>query len=227
MFKLAFIHIPKTGGSKFVEHIINFWPRDFVSPHTGMQDFLRDPNTLKYHFTAGHVFYPKIKELLSPDMKYLTILREPIQRSCSHWIHIRKFNLTTASTIEEFLYDHVDGAFAHNLMARHLAWWPKGGLKEIPANTGLIEQMPMDITENELYTQAMANLKEFWYVGIMTRWIEAVQKVYAEVKVPMLPYIKQGGAQDYRFILSQQLLKDFTDANRVDTEIYNYFEANL
>lgn len=221
--KLAFIHVPKTGGSEFVRHIIDFWPRELVSPWTGMQDFLRDPNTLKYHFTAGHVFYEKIKGLLSPDMKYLTILREPIQRSCSHWIHIRRFNLTTAKTIEEFLYDHIDGAFAHNLMAKHIAWWPKDGLKVIPANTGLIEQMPMNMTEDELYTGAIDNLKEFWHVGVQDRWTETVEKVFAEFGKTLPEHIKQGGAHDYRFLLSNQLLKDFTEANRVDTELYNYF----
>lgn len=224
MLKLAFVHIPKTGGSKFVEHTINFWPREFVSPHTGMQDFLRDTNTLKYQFTAGHVFYEKVKELFSPDMKYLTILREPVQRSCSHWIHIRRFNLTTAKTIEEFLYDHVDGAFAQNLMAKHLAWWPKE-MKVIPANTGLIEQMPLDMSENELYIKALDNLKKFWYVGVQDRWVEVVQKVYTEFNKPLPAHIKQRGSQDYRLLLSEQLLKDFTKLNRVDTELYNYFRG--
>lgn len=222
--KIAFIHVPKTGGSKFVGAIIDFWPRELVSPHTGMQDFLRDKSTLKYHFTAGHVFYEKMKELLSPDMKYITILREPIQRSCSHWIHIRRFNLTTAKTIEEFLYNHVDGAFARNLMAKHYAWWPEK-MEVIPANTGLIEQMPLNMSEDELYTKALANLKEFWYVGLQDRWVETVEKVYTEFNTPLPEHIKQGGAHDYRLLLSKQLLSDLTKFNEVDIALYNYFKG--
>ena len=227
MFKLAFIHIPKTGGSKFVGEIINLWPKELVSPHTGMQDFLRDPIVHTYHFTAGHVFYMKIKELLDPDMKYITILREPIQRSCSHWMHIRRFNLTTAKTIEEFLYDHEDSAYAHNLMAKHIAWWPKDGMKEIPANTGTMERMPMEMTDDELYTKAFNNLKEFWYVGLQNKWPKAVEKALAEFNLPLPAHAIQRGSQDYRLLLAGQLLKDFTDANRVDTELYNYFNAQV
>jgi hypothetical protein len=222
MPKIAFIHVPKTGGSKFVGAIIDFWPRELVSPYTGIAGFMRDPNPSKYHFTAGHVFYEKMKELLSPDRYYLTILREPIQRACSHWLHIRRFNHTKAMSIEEWLYRSYDSPLAHNLMAKYYGWWPKA-LVGIPGHSADVERMPLDVSEEELYDRALENLKSFWHVGVQDRWVETVQKVYTEFGKPLPEHIKQKNAYDYRMLLSDQLLKDFTKFNQVDIALYNYF----
>lgn len=219
MPKLAFIHVPKTGGSAFVGTIIDYWPKELVSPYTGIKGFIEDADPSKYHFTAGHVFYEKMKELLSPDRSYMTIMREPVQRVYSHYNHVRKFKQTLAQSIEEFVYDSSDSPLAHNLMARYYAWWTEDFNKNSTHWTAELERTDIPISDDELYKRARANLEEFWHVGTQEKWIETVQIVHEWLDKPM-PDVVQKNAEDYRKIMSKSLIKDLEKYNRVDMELY-------
>lgn len=203
--------------------IIGFWPPSEVSPHTGIGGFITDANINSYNFVAGHTFYPKMEELLPEGFKYITILREPIQRICSHWIHLKKFNLTGVETFEQFIYEEPLKHQAKNLMAKHLAWWPED-YDGVPSHSGLVEMLPMPLTDDELYKRAVANLERFWYVGVQNRWVEPVQKVCDLFGLPLPGDTVQKGAQDYRFLLSEKLLADLRRINEVDIKLYNQFK---
>jgi len=220
--KLAFIHVPKTGGSAFVGKIINLWPKSQVSPYTGIQGFMTDPDLTRYHFVAGHTFYPKMKEIMPPGMNYMTILRDPIERVFSHWKHLEKFNLTDVKTFEDFVYTKHKW-LASNLMARHISWWPEN-YHEVPTHSQIIEELDMPLADDELYYRAMSALKEFWYIGLQDRWVEAVKKIFDEFNLPLPEDTVQKGLTNYRSVMSPQMIDDLEEMNSVDIKIYNYYK---
>jgi hypothetical protein len=227
--RIAFIHIPKTAGSQLVEKVINLWPRDQVSPHPGQPGFMRDgpARCREYHFTAGHVFYPIMKDLLHPDTKWMTMLRDPIERSYSHYNHLRKFEQTLATSFEDFVYVSANRPLANNLQAKHLAWWPKG-FQGIPEHTSVIEHMAFDITDSELYDRAMENLNTFWHVGIQeTGFVQAVEAIYMEHNCTLPAGIVQKESRDYRNRMSTKLVGDLEELNAVDRELYEYFKERI
>ncbi len=226
MSKLSLIHVPKIGGSYFVGQVINLWPRELVSPHTGLDGFLRDPNPTKYHFTAGHVFYPRMKEILSSDREFMTIFRDPIQRCYSHWLHIKKFNVTKVQSFEELLYEDAhetsDTQLINNLVARYCGWYPDDFVG-IPKHVSVMERLPIPLTDNELYEQALANLEKFWFIGWTDRMVEAVTKVYSTFNLPAPTTVWQKDIEDYTSRMSTQVLKDLKKYNEIDIALYKHF----
>jgi len=217
--RIIFIHIPKTGGSAFVGKVIDLWAREEVSPHTGIQGFLTDPNLSNYQFCAGHTFYPKMKEIM-PPAKYLTILRDPIERIYSHWRHLQKFKLTDVKTFEDFVYGK-HHALANNLMARHISWYPEN--YGIPDHSQEIEELPMPLSDSELLDRTMSCLEEFWYVGLQDRWVYVVKKIYDEFNLPLPANVKQKKLTNYKSLMSPKMLSDLEEFNQVDIRIYNEY----
>jgi hypothetical protein len=96
---LAYLHIPKTGGSSFgkvlkQEYADRFWslPIIFKEPERTIAELRRvgaldghaRPLAISGHFVFG------LRELLPADVLYATILREPIDRFISHYWHLMK-----------------------------------------------------------------------------------------------------------------------------------------
>lgn len=222
--RIAFIHIPKTGGSQLVGKVINLWPKEEVSPHTSVGGFMTDPDCHRYHFTAGHVFYLIVKKLFHPDTEWMTMLREPVERTYSHYNHLVKFNLTDIDTFQDFVHNSQDSQMGRNLMARHLAWWPKN-YHGVPSYSGEIERIPLDIPEDELYDRAMEILDTFWHVGIQeSGWVQAVEAIYGKFGLPLPAGVIQEPSKNYRAIINEHLLADIEEFNQVDMRIYKEYK---
>jgi hypothetical protein len=179
----------------------------------------------EYHFTAGHVFYPIMKDLLHPETKWMTMLREPVERTYSHYNHLIRYKLTDIETFEEFVHRSQDRQMGRNLMARHLAWWPKH-FTGIPSYSGEIERIPLDIPEDELEHRAMEVLRNFWHIGIQeTGWIQAVQAIYGEWgKTPSDAGLEQKAPRNWRSKMSDQIIADVEGFNQVDIRIYEHYK---
>jgi len=80
--RVAFHHIPKTGGTSFDE-----WVRSFYEPHEiceQRQDDLGDLDPTGHLFYSGHFFFRMLEEKLS-DAAWLVLLRDPIRRAASQY----------------------------------------------------------------------------------------------------------------------------------------------
>jgi hypothetical protein len=178
----------------------------------------------EYHFTAGHVFYQVMKSLLNPETKWMTMLRDPIERSYSHYNHLVKFKQTEATSFENFVYESANRPLANNLMAKHIGWWPQNW-EGIPEHTSVIEHMPFDVSDEELYERTMHALERYWLVGIQeTGFVQAVSAIYAEHGKVTPVDVVQKEPRNYRKRMSAKLIADLEELNAVDMRIYRHFK---
>src|SRR5260370_13102886 len=89
--QVYFLHIPKTAGTSFTGLLQSNFEPDRVFPYH-LVHFLIDasPERLAtYQLFTGHFFYSL--HLLLPRMPiYLTFLRDPVERTISHYAQIKR-----------------------------------------------------------------------------------------------------------------------------------------
>jgi hypothetical protein len=107
-------------------------------------------------------------------------------------------------------------------MSRHLSWWPEN-YNEVPTHSQMIEEMPMPLSDDQLYDRTVKCLEEFWYIGYQDRWVEVVKKIYDEFGLPLPPDTEQAGLTNYRDSMSDKMIADLTKFNQIDIRIYNEY----
>jgi hypothetical protein len=94
---LALLHIPKTGGSSLVKTIRREYGEPFrKSPNAIVDPILAEAklralgeaaDSSRPLAVAGHMVFG-MRDLLPPDTRYMTVLREPIERTLSHYAYL-------------------------------------------------------------------------------------------------------------------------------------------
>jgi Sulfotransferase family len=84
-----FLHIPKTGGTTFLNFLISQFGNNDVCPAHLWRNLLEIPpeRVAEYSLIWGH-FYSYLYRYVSNQMRYVTILRDPVERALSHYGHI-------------------------------------------------------------------------------------------------------------------------------------------
>jgi len=120
--RFFFIHVMKTGGTSFAEHLrTNFtteqrYPDACVTPDMGFFDgveayihvpkLISDVNRLegKLRIVLGHVPYA-VRSLLTKDYVAMTLLRDPVDRTISYLKHCRRYHIEHMSQTLEQIYE--------------------------------------------------------------------------------------------------------------------------
>jgi len=120
--RFFFIHVMKTGGTSFAEHLrANFtteqrYPDACVTPDMGFFDgveayihvpkLVSDVNRLegKLRIVLGHVPYA-VRSLLTKDYVAMTLLRDPVDRTISYLKHCRRYHIEHMSQTLEQIYE--------------------------------------------------------------------------------------------------------------------------
>lgn len=91
MTKTYFLHIPKTGGQSFFHALRQVFDEDRVCPCDILPDVRRftQEGLQQFELYGGHLGY-NFGGLLDGEVRYMTMLREPISRTLSHIGHIRR-----------------------------------------------------------------------------------------------------------------------------------------
>jgi len=86
---IYFLHIPKTGGTTLQEFVSSQFPESSILPaHLWSELLRRDPQSIcEYSFIWGH-FYTYLVRFVPHSLRYITVLRDPIERALSHYGHI-------------------------------------------------------------------------------------------------------------------------------------------
>ncbi len=91
MIKTYFLHIPKTGGQSFFHSLRQAFADDLVCPCDILPDVRKFTQEALQQFElyGGHLGY-NFGGLLDGEVRYMTVLREPVSRTLSHIGHIRR-----------------------------------------------------------------------------------------------------------------------------------------
>jgi hypothetical protein len=169
MPRFVYIHVPKCGGSSFgaalrVRFILsqasislnqgnpelsgnNYILSDYRARDVQLQKLM----ARKVKMISGHVRYgPASQKLAAQDYKYITLLRDPIERFVSHYNYLQRKHPSNGrpSTLAGFL----DTQDAARLASQYLFYFAQGG-----------QHYGMDT--RQLIDRAITNLSSFSLVG--------------------------------------------------------------
>jgi hypothetical protein len=222
---LAFVHIPKTAGgtviSMFAAAYTKFEIRDAgnypKNPEYTVGKVSR-PKKRAGRVTVGHVPYGVYREHLPPNTRYVTFLREPVDRVLSHYYrHIHRPNppragrtkaaaslKARAHSLEEALVERRLPE-VNNLATRFLCGHPSP-LGELPASA---------------LEDAKANLREFAFVGIQERFDESLVLLQRLLGLGSVPYV------DRHVSANRPAVDEIPDRDRALIEEHNRLDAAL
>ncbi|AYY58232.1 hypothetical protein EGY20_15710 [Burkholderia multivorans] len=83
-----FLHIPKTGGSSLISFLEDQFDRDEVCPAQVLDELFALPKEAvdRYNLFRGHHWYG-IESFVGRRLTHITMLREPVQRTVSWYLH--------------------------------------------------------------------------------------------------------------------------------------------
>jgi hypothetical protein len=243
-----FLHIMRTGGTALGAGL-----RDLLGHRRCLTDIFIDqlvalPPYVFDHasLVAGHLSYEAV-ELLPPGFAVLTVLRDPIERTLSHYAKVRQDPEVLAEnpelSLEEFLDSPRWRTLAQNYQARQLvhraglagAWRdfsPQDRYRELgplfPSVHSLplqsvFDSTPLSVPADRLETAAVARLDEIEFVGVTEELDGAFAKVAAAWGVddaPRLPRLHAFDSRAKAGDLAPSIVDAIVDANQVDLALY-------
>lgn len=158
--RLAFIHIPKTGGNSVGAMLQSCFPREQIAPfiYEHLNPDLPDES---YRFVQGHFGFTYAKQLKA---QVLTVLRDPIDRVISTYYFLKSGNkhpIVPTLSFEEFLLSDVPSIVAQIDNAQ--TWQLAHG--------SLVKQRKQlaALSDSEVLAQAERNLRSCFVVGVTER----------------------------------------------------------
>ncbi len=239
---LVFIHVPKTAGTtvktilrrqrpesrvRNVGNVLKGYERGRAATEAAGRQLLSDRETwaVKAHIPFGFQRY------LPPDARYMTFLREPIERVISNYYHearhpVRRGEVPRLVRAEDLL--SAQRPFLDNLQTRMLS--DELHAFDVPATPELLEQ-------------AKRNLRDrFVFVGITERFDESLLMLNAVLGLPLGTYRSEKAATEYKVRrlgmvrpkaadLAPEALEVIERHNELDRELYAFgcalFEQRL
>ena len=187
---IAFVHIPKTAGGTVTSMFAGTFSRPAVK---GAGNYLRSPDktrttvsrprVARARVTVGPIPYGLLRGTIPPQTRYLTFLREPVDRLLSHYHrHVHRPDISpedrrdlerrgkpTAASIEEAL--EMGLPQLSNVATRLLCSDPAP---------------PADLPDSAL-EEAKSNLTRFAFVGIQERFDESIVLLQRTLALDLVP----------------------------------------
>jgi hypothetical protein len=234
---LAFVHIPKCAGGTVINMLATAYSRPalhdagnyMTGPEGSERKLTRRPGGWQQwerrggRVTAGHVPYGVYRQFVPRGTRYMTFLREPVDRVLTHYYnHVRRRDpgsdpttidqpnavdtrIRTASMEEAF---ELRLPVLCNFATRFICGHPSS-TKELP--DGALED-------------AKANLRDFEFVGLQERFEESIVLLQRMLGLPMTTYVNRHvsvGRPAVEEISEEERLL-ILEHNQLDLELYAF-----
>jgi hypothetical protein len=121
-----FLHVPKSGGTSVRALFLQRFGAD-LCPHQGLDGLVSEPGAVdRYAAFCGH-FGGDFIDALCPAARVFTVLRDPVVRTVSHYLHVRHdtnhpfHRYVQGQNLRAFCDDPVTFPLIYNFQARYLA----------------------------------------------------------------------------------------------------------
>jgi hypothetical protein len=217
---LIFVHIPKAGGSTLYSVIRNsYHPSEIYKLEMSDRSLggfrgLRPEQVSGLEVIYGHMDL-RVREFLPPDARYVTFLRDPIQRILSFYYYVRYMttdalhDLAVRLPVNEWIRAEGRPEF-DNGMVRRL--------------TGTLESVPFGGCTRELLEQAKATLARFDFVGLTERFDESYVALCRRFgwKLGYFRAEKGNAKRPPVSELTADVIAAIERQNQLDVELYRY-----
>jgi hypothetical protein len=215
--RVAFVHVPKTAGATAEAMLAGAYSKAGVR---SAGNYFRDPKQTSARIArarwcgewtgapivAGHIPYGLFAKHLPPDTRYITFLRDPLDRVLSHYHrHVERKSRTTDS-LEEALVAGIPDL--NNLATRFLCG----------------DAAPLGELGPAALEDAKANLSEFAFVGIQERFAESVALLQRRLGLGPVPYLNRHVSTERPGVddVSERDRALIVAHNRMDIELYAF-----
>ncbi len=235
-----YLHIPKTAGVTLTRLLDDYFDYDKILQPELWKDLLNDfpENMKKYQFVRGHFGYG-VHGILAKKLFYLTILREPIERTLSNIDHHLRSHYPeikdTASKnafIEKFTTKMLINRGYKNMQTHYVGvdFDSKKLVENMKNRNGKVfvtspVYMGEHIEDEDLLKQAKKNLEDFAFVGITERFEESMQLLCYTFGWKPFRNIKKFNVGTNRIkqeALQKKISGILNDFNKLDIELYNF-----
>lgn len=227
--KIIFLHIPKAGGTT-IHSIINrcYSPKEIHNiiiqkGRLTIQEFIEldveaknEINILKGHLVFGlHESFPNPR-----DVKYITYLRNPVDRIISQFKYIHKMP-------NHYLYEKVKSSGISAVDFALSDWSIELDNGQVRLISGF-NPVELNVIRNEHLEIARSNLKShFIFTGILENFDDSLLLMKEKLNWESLPYYRKLNVTEEKIILSDKDRKAIEERNKYDMELYRFAKENF
>ena len=240
-----YLHIPKTAGTSFIATLDSFFDYNSIYQEKVWHELLKKPhNDLgKYKLIRGHFGY-NILPLLHKKPIYLTMLRDPIERTISQYEHIRRDRfgnnwvsknfLAHNEMLEDLIKNENKRKRLGNSQTRYIGLdcdvlsFTKSMDNKSLGNFRFDENLPIfqtNTSDEMMLDTAKKRLEDFEFFGITENFDESMFLLFYTFgwkPIKSMWKLNVSAPRPHRKNLPDTIIKQIESWNRLDIEFYNF-----
>lgn len=238
-FVTYFAHIPKTAGTSFITILDRYFDYSDIYPHQLWREVGHiDQNKLaSYRLFRGHFGGGGLKILTKQQIRYLTIIRNPIDLTVSTWRFVlREPNTAVHDLVKKGNFDlktFIDTPqtqrLIENRMVRNLSFdfSQDPDAQEVFLSTDSLQTVQKYISnrhqslqDEQRYQRAVKMLEQCIWFGLQDRFLESMQLFCYVFKVPPIGDTQKLNQKNTDYQLTDQEFMSIEQLNQWDMRLY-------